>query len=95
MNNNNKGLPWQLSSEEFPCQCKRPGFDPWVGKIPWRRAWQPAPASLPGECHGQRSLVGLPSTWSQRVGHNSATKQQQKEIKGKECDVCIKELKRW
>ena len=30
-----------------------------------------------------------------RVGHNSATKQQQKEIKGKECDVCIKELKRW
>ena len=32
-------------------------FDPWVGKIPWRRAWQPAPAFLPGESHGQRSLV--------------------------------------
>ena len=32
-------------------------FDPWVGKIPWRRAWQPTPVSLPGESHGQRSLV--------------------------------------
>ena len=33
-------------------------FDPWVGKIPWRRAWQPTPVFLPGECLGQRSLVG-------------------------------------
>ena len=32
-------------------------FDPWVGKIPWRRAWQPALAFLPGESQGQRSLV--------------------------------------
>ena len=39
-------------------QCGRPGFDPWVGKIPWRRAWQPTPVFLPGESHGQRSLVG-------------------------------------
>ena len=38
--------------------CGRPGFDPWVGKIPWRREWQPAPVSLPGKSHGQRSLVG-------------------------------------
>ena len=34
------------------------GFDPWVGKIPWRRAWQPSLVFLPGESHGQRSLVG-------------------------------------
>ena len=34
------------------------GFHPWVGMIPWRRKWQPAPAFLPGEVHGQRSLVG-------------------------------------
>ena len=34
------------------------GFDHWVGKIPWRRAWQPTPEFLPGESHGQRSLVG-------------------------------------
>ena len=33
-------------------------FDPWVGKIPWRRAWQPIPAFLPGEFRGLRSLVG-------------------------------------
>jgi len=37
-------------------RCKRCGFDPWVGKIPWRWAWQPTPVSLPGEFHGQRSL---------------------------------------
>ena len=36
----------------------RYGFDPWVGKIPWRRAWKPISVSLPGESHGQRSLVG-------------------------------------
>ena len=34
------------------------GFDPWVGKIPWRRQGQPTPVFLPGESHGQRSLVG-------------------------------------
>ena len=33
-------------------------FSPWVGKIPWRRKWQPTPVLLPGESHGQRSLVG-------------------------------------
>ena len=39
-------------------ECKRLGFDPWVGKIPWRRAWQPTPVYLPGESPGQRSLGG-------------------------------------
>ena len=39
-------------------ETKRLGFDPWVRKIPWRRAWQPTPVFLPGESHGQRSLVG-------------------------------------
>ena len=33
-------------------------FDPWVGKVPWRRAWQPTPVFLPGESHGQRTLEG-------------------------------------
>jgi len=33
-------------------------FNPWVRKIPWRRAWQPTPVFLPGKSHGQRSLVG-------------------------------------
>ena len=34
------------------------GFDPWVGKVPWRREWQPTPVFLPGESHGWRSLGG-------------------------------------
>jgi len=42
---------------------KRHRCDPRVGKIPWRRAWQPAPVFLPGESHGQRSLAGC-SPWS-------------------------------
>ena len=47
------------------------GFDPWVRKIPWRRAWRPTPVLLPGECHGQRSLVGyIQYMGSQRVGHD-------------------------
>ena len=37
---------------------ERPGFDPWVGKILWRRKQQPTPIFLPGEFHGQKSLVG-------------------------------------
>jgi len=54
-------------------QCRRPEFDSWVRKSPWRRTWQPAPVFLPGESHGQRSLVGY-SPWSHRVGHDLATK---------------------
>ena len=34
------------------------GFNPWIGKIPWRRVWQHTSVFLPGESHGQRSLVG-------------------------------------
>ena len=45
-----KNLPMQENT--------RLGFNPWVGKIPWRKAWQPTPVFLPGESHGQRSLVG-------------------------------------
>ena len=37
------------------------GFDPWVRKIPWRRAWQPTPVFLPGKSHGQGSLAGKES----------------------------------
>ena len=50
------------------CQCKRHkrrGFDPWVRKMPWRRAWQYTPVFLPGESHGQWSLVGY-SPWGQK-----------------------------
>ena len=40
-------------------------FDPWVGKIPWRRKWQSTPVLLPGKAHGQRSLVGY-SPWGHK-----------------------------
>ena len=55
------GFPGGTSGKEPTCQCrrhKRCGFDPWVGKIPWRRERQPTPVFLPGESHGKRSLVG-------------------------------------
>ena len=38
---------------------KRLGLDPWIGKIPWRGAWQSTPVFLPGESHEQRSLMGF------------------------------------
>ena len=41
-----------------PLQCRRPGFDPWVGKIPWRKEKLPTLVFWPGEFHGQRILVG-------------------------------------
>ena len=43
----------------------RPGFDPWVRKIPWKRKWQPTRVLLPGESHGWRSLVGY-SPWGRK-----------------------------
>ena len=55
------GSPGGTSGKEAACTCRRHrrrGFDPWVGKIPWRRARQPTPVFLPGESNGQRSLVG-------------------------------------
>ena len=56
---------------------KRHLFDPWVGKIPWRRAWQLTPVFLPGEFHGQRSLAGYGSWGRKRVRHKLVTKEQQ------------------
>ena len=46
-------------------QCRISGFNPWVGKIPWRRKWQPTPVFLPGESHGQRRLAGY-SPWGHK-----------------------------
>ena len=57
----NTGFPGGASGKQLACQCrrhKRCGFNPWVGKIPWRKAWQPTAVFLPGESHGKRSLAG-------------------------------------
>ena len=59
------GFPGGTSGKDPACQCrrqKRHGFNPEVGKIPWRRTWQPTPVFLHGESHGQRSLAGC-SPW--------------------------------
>ena len=55
-----RGFPGGTSGKELTCQCrrhKRCRFDPWVGKIPWKRAWQPTSVFLPGESHEQRNLT--------------------------------------
>ena len=52
------GLSWWLRQWRIHLQCRRPGFNPWHGKISWRREWQPTPVFLPGEFHGQRSPWG-------------------------------------
>ena len=80
------GFPGVASGKEpaYQCRrCKRHGFNPWVRKIPWRRAWQPTPVFLPGESQGQRSLPGgLQSIVLQRVRHNwSDSAQTQKSSK--------------
>ena len=53
-----QGLPQCLCWLRICLRCRRPWFDPWVGKIPWRRKWQSAPVFLLGKSHGQRSLAG-------------------------------------
>ena len=71
------GFPGGAVVRESTCQHRtrrRRGFDPWVGKIPWKRTWQPTPVFLPGKSHGQRSLVDYSPCNSprghERVGHD-------------------------
>ena len=77
-----KFFPGDASSKESTCQCrrcKRCRFDPWVGKISWRRKWRrkPTPVFLPRQFHGQSSLVGY-SLWgckeSNTVEHSTVQK---------------------
>ena len=68
------GFPGGPVSKASVClQCRRPGFDPWIGKIPWSRKWQPTPVFLPGESHRQKSLVD----YSPRSHTESDTTEQQ------------------
>ena len=54
-----------LSNKEFTSQSRKRRFDPRVGEIPWRRKWKPTLILLPGESHGQRSLVDY-SPWGHK-----------------------------
>ena len=70
------GFPDGASGKEPDCQCrrhKRYGFDPWVGKMPWRRKWQPSAVFFPGESHGQRSLKGYNPQGRQELDTTEAT----------------------
>ena len=58
------GLPQRLSSLQYK-RCTRPRLNLWVGRMLWRRAWQPTPIFLPGEFHGQWSLAGY-SPWGHK-----------------------------
>ena len=64
------GFPGGASGEEPALQCRRlgHGFNLWIGKMPWRRAWHPTLVFLPGESHGQRSLVAYRVHRLQRAG---------------------------
>ena len=61
---------WGFPGGSVSCQCRTCGFDPWVGKILWRRKWQPTLVFLPGKSHGQRNLVGYSPWGGKRVGHD-------------------------
>ena len=71
----NKGLPLWLRGKELVCQCRRHRFNPWVGKIPWRRERLPTPVFLPGESHGQRNMVGNSPWGCKESDKTEATKQ--------------------
>ena len=81
------GLPWWLRWQRICLQCRRPGFNPWDSKIPWRRKWQPTPVFLPGKSNGHRSLVSY-SPWDCKGDqHDLATKQPQ--------SLCISHYAKW
>ena len=58
-------LIWWFRWQRTCLQYRRCGFDPWIGKIPWRREWLLTPVFLPGEFQGQRSLAGY-SPWGHK-----------------------------
>ena len=76
------------SGEKSTCQCRRREFDPWVGKIPWRRKSQPTPVFLPGKFHGQRSLVGY-SPWGCEEEDQLSISFKTKALKAKVLKLCL------
>ena len=68
-------LPWWVSGKELTCQWRSCGFDSCIGKIPWRKKWQPTLVFLPGKSHRQGSLVVYSLCGNKKVEHDLATKQ--------------------
>ena len=63
-------FPGSSAGKDLPAMQGRPGFDPWDGKMRWRRKWLPTPVFLPREFHGQRSLAGHSPWGHKRVRHD-------------------------
>ena len=75
-------FPGSASGKDPACQgrrCKRPGFDPWAGKIPWRRAWPPTPVFWPGE-----------SPWTEDLGRPQSVGSQRSDLAGMHTGKCTK-----
>ena len=68
--NDEWGFPGCSDSKESACNVRDLGSIPWVGKLPWRRAWQLTPVFLPEESPWTEEPDGLQSMGSQRVGHD-------------------------
>ena len=66
------GFPGGSEGKESACNAGRPGFDPWVGKIPWRRKWQSTPVCLPGEFHGQIPMLIHVDVWQKPIQYCKA-----------------------
>ena len=64
---NNRDFWGGSGGKRIYLQCGRPVFNPWVGKIPWRRAWQPTPVFLPGESPWTEEPGGLQSMGSKSL----------------------------
>ena len=92
------GFPDGASGKEPTCQCKldkRQGLDPEIGKIPWRRAWQPNPVFLPRESPWTEEPRGYRPYGSQRVRHDEAAELQQQQGGGggqREVSAVVKSL---
>ena len=90
------GLPWWFSRKRMCLQCGRPGLDPWVGKIPWRRKQLPTPVFWPGEFHGLYSPWGckkLNMTEQASLSfHFPTTPQRARGVQGTEMSVFLEEF---
>ena len=81
-----QGLPWGSDGKESACNAGDPVSIPGSGRFPWRRKWLPTPVFLPGEFHGQRSLVGY-SPW----GHKGSDTTERLTLKGLSHDFSDKD----
>ena len=73
--------------ERIYMQLRKPRFNPWVGKIRWRREWQPTPVFLPGKFHGPRSLAGY-SPW----GHKESDRTEQLTHRQQHHNSCLNKV---